>query len=165
MAMQARTRLEEFLTCDLKPETFDLEPAICDLQLVMDFLIFLFPGYVKMGTMKSPDYSSVWKKREKEEKRRKNLAIKKAKSVAKTLKEKYQAEEIILFGSLIWRPDFLWRGTDIDLMVKGLQSERYFEVLADVSEISHPFHVDLIPFEKAWPSIKKRALKEGLRLA
>ena len=118
-----------------------------------------------MGPMKSPDYSSVWKKREKEEKRRKNLAIKKAKSVAKTLKEKYQAEEIILFGSLIWRPDFLWRGTDIDLMVKGLQAERYFEVLADVSEISHPFHVDLIPFEKAWPNIKKRVLKEGLRLA
>jgi hypothetical protein len=26
-------------------------------------------------------------------------------------------------------------------------------------------YVDLIPFEKAWPPIKKRALKEGLRLA
>jgi predicted nucleotidyltransferase len=115
--------------------------------------------------MKNSDYFSVWEKRAKEEKRRKNLAIKKAKSVAKTLKEKYHAEEIILFGSLIWRPNFLWRGTDIDLIVKGLQAERYFEILADVSEISLPFHVDLIPFEKAWPSIKKRALKEGLRLA
>ena len=121
--------------------------------------------YVKMRSMKKPDYFSVWEKREKEGKRRRNLAIKKAKSVAKTLKEKYQAEEIILFGSLIWRPDFLWRGTDIDLIVKGLEGERYFEILADISEISHPFHVDLIPFEKAWPTIKKRALKEGLRLA
>jgi predicted nucleotidyltransferase len=118
-----------------------------------------------MVFMKSPEYFSVWERREKEEKKRRNLAIKTAKSVAKTLKEKYQAEEIILFGSLIWRPDFLWKGTDIDLIVKGLQAERYFEVLADISEISHPFHVDLIPFEKAWPSIKKRALKEGLRLA
>ena len=118
-----------------------------------------------MKAMKSPEYFSVWKKREKEEERRRNLAIKKAKSVAKTLKGKYQAEEIILFGSLIWRPDFLWRGTDIDLMVKGLRAERYFEALADISGISYPFHVDLIPFEIARPTIKKRALKEGLRLA
>ena len=98
----------------------NLQPVTCHMQLVMNFLIFLFPDYVKMGPMKTPDYFSVWKKREKEEKRRRNLAIKTAKSVAKTLKEKYQAEEIILFGSLIWRPDFLWRGTDIDLIVKGL---------------------------------------------
>ncbi len=115
--------------------------------------------------MKSSEYYSVWKERQKEEKRRRQLAIKKARVVAKTLKEKYQAEEVILFGSLIWRPDFLWKGTDIDLIVSGLEDERYFEILADISVISHPFHIDLIPFEKAWPSIKKRALKEGLRLA
>jgi predicted nucleotidyltransferase len=131
----------------------------------LNILIFLILDYAKMGFMKNPEYLSVWKEREKEEKRRRDLAIKKAKSVAKTLKERYQAEEIILFGSLIWRTDFLWTGTDIDLIVKGLEDERYFEILADISRISHPFHVDLIPFEKAWPSMKKRALKEGLRLA
>ena len=115
--------------------------------------------------MKKPEYSSLWKARAKEEKRRRQLALKKARAVAKTLKEKYRADEVILFGSLIWRPEFLWVGTDIDLIVKGLEDERYFEILADISAISHPFHVDLIPFEKAWPPIKKRALKEGLRLA
>ena len=115
--------------------------------------------------MKSFEYFSVWKERQKDEKRRRQLAIRKAKAVAKTLKGKYQAEEVILFGSLIWRPDFLWIGTDIDLIVRGLEDERYFEILADISAISHPFHVDLIPFEKAWPSIKKRAQNEGLRLA
>ncbi len=99
------------------------------------------------------------------ETKRRALAIKKAKIVAKTLKEKYQAEEVILFGSLIWRPDFLWTGTDIDLIVRGLEDEKYFEILADISSISHPFHVDLIPFERAWLPIRERALKEGLRLA
>jgi predicted nucleotidyltransferase len=118
-----------------------------------------------MYLMKSPEYSSVWKERQKEEERRRQLAIKKAKAVAKTLKQKYQAEEVILFGSLIWRPDFLWIGTDIDLIVRGLEDERYFEILADISVISYPFHVDLIPLEKAWPSLKRRALNEGLRLA
>ena len=115
--------------------------------------------------MKTPEYHSVWEERRKEEERKRQLAIKKARAVAKTLKEKYQAQEVILFGSLIWRPDFLWGGTDIDLIVRGLEDERYFEILADVSVISHPFHLDLIPFEKAWPLMKKRALKEGLRLA
>ncbi|NWF94489.1 MAG: nucleotidyltransferase domain-containing protein [Syntrophaceae bacterium] len=91
------------------------------------------------------------------------MAIDRARLVAKTLKERYEAKEVILFGSLIWRPDFLWRRTDIDLLVKGLKDERYFEALADISAISHPFHVDLIPFEKAWPSVKERALREGLR--
>jgi predicted nucleotidyltransferase len=114
--------------------------------------------------MKSTEYRSVWEERKAEEERKRDLAIKRAREVAKILKEKYETKEVILFGSLIWRPDFLWRGTDIDLLVKGLKSEKYFEALADISFISLPFHVDLIPFEKAWPSIKERALKGGLRL-
>jgi predicted nucleotidyltransferase len=95
---------------------------------------------------------------------RRELAIEKAKWVAKILKDKYKVKEVILFGSLIWRQDFIWERTDIDLLVRGLKDDRYFEALADISEISHPFHVDLIPFEKAWPSVKKRALNEGVRL-
>ena len=114
--------------------------------------------------MKANEYFSIWEERKAEEMRKRDLAIERAKVVAKTLKENYKVKEVILFGSLIWRQDFLWRGTDIDLLVKGIDDERYFEILADISAISHPFHVDLIPFEKAWSSIKERALKEGLRL-
>jgi len=57
--------------------------------------------------MKTHGYFSIWKEREKDEKRRRDLAIEKAKMVAKTLKKKYKAEEVILFGSLVWRLDFL----------------------------------------------------------
>jgi predicted nucleotidyltransferase len=113
--------------------------------------------------MKATEYRSIWEKRKAEEEKRRALAIERAREVAKILKKKYKAKEVILFGSLIWRPDFLWRGTDIDLLVKGLRDSNYFEALADISETSHPFHVDLIPFEKAWPSVKQRALKEGMR--
>ncbi len=114
--------------------------------------------------MRTIEYRSIWEERKAEEERKRALALEKARAVAKTLKEKYNVKETILFGSLLWRPDFLWRGTDIDLLVKGLKSKEYFEALADISSISLPFHVDLIPFEKAWPFIKERALKEGLRL-
>jgi hypothetical protein len=54
--------------------------------------------------------------------------------------------------------------TDIDLMVKGLRDKNYFETLADVAIIAHPFHVDLIPFENAERSIKKCIFREGCRL-
>jgi predicted nucleotidyltransferase len=114
--------------------------------------------------MRNPEYRSLWEERRAEEERKRELAIEKAKSAARILKEKYHATVVILFGSLIWRPDFFWTGTDIDLMVKGLKSEEYFEILADVSTVAHPIHVDLIPFEKAEASIKERALKEGVRL-
>jgi len=114
--------------------------------------------------MKTTEYRSLWEEREEEEKRKRILAIEKAREVAKILKGKYKVKEVILFGSLVWRPDFLWRGTDIDLLVKGLKDEKYFEALGDISTTSHPFHIDLVPFEKAWPLIKRRALEEGMRL-
>jgi predicted nucleotidyltransferase len=114
--------------------------------------------------METTEYHSIWEERQAEENRKRDLAIEKARVVAKILKEKYQAKEVILFGSLIWRPDFMWERTDIDLLVRGLKSEKYFKALADISIISHPFHVDLIPFEKASPSVKKRIVEEGLRL-
>jgi len=87
--------------------------------------------------MKNTDYRSLWEEREEEEKRKRILAIEKAREVAKILKEKYKVKEVILFGSLVWRPDFIWRGTDIDLLVKGLKGEKYFEVLGDISTTSH----------------------------
>ena len=114
--------------------------------------------------MSTVEHFSVWKKRGAEEKRKRELAIEKARSVAQVLKKKHKAKEVILFGSLIWRPGFLWSGTDIDLMVKGLKAEKYFEILADVSVIALPFQIDIIPFEIARPPIKKKALKEGLKL-
>ncbi len=114
--------------------------------------------------MKTTEYRSVWEERKVEEKRKRDLAIEKARRVAKILKEKYEVKEVILFGSLIWRPDFLWRGTDIDLIVEGLDDEKYFEALGEISGISYPFQVDLVPFEKAWSPIKRRALEEGWKL-
>jgi len=130
----------------------------------------ILPGFTNsfcgiIFSMKNIEYRSIWEKRAEEEKRRRNLAIEKAKCIAKVLKEKYHAKEVILIGSLIWRPDFLWTGTDIDLMVKGLENKKYFEILADVSTLAHPFNLDLVPYEGANILIRKRALKEGFRFA
>ncbi|MEW6376645.1 MAG: hypothetical protein AB1502_12750, partial [Thermodesulfobacteriota bacterium] len=92
--------------------------------------------------MNKMEYRSVWDERKEEERRRRKSAIEKAKFVAKVLKDKYHVKEAILFGSLISRSDFLWCGTDIDLMVKGLNNKKYFEILAEVSALAHPFRID-----------------------
>ena len=91
--------------------------------------------------MKTTEYRSLWEAREEEEKRKRVLAIEKAREVAKILKRKYKVKEVILFGSLVWRTDFLWRGTDIDLLVKGLEewhSELLHQMTLDIKGLRPP---------------------------
>ena len=91
--------------------------------------------------MKTTEYRSLWEEREEEEKRKRVLAIEKAREVAKILKRKYKVKEVILFGSLVWRTDFLWRGTDIDLLVKGLEewhSELLHQMTLDIKGLRPP---------------------------
>jgi len=47
--------------------------------------------------MKTTEYRSVWEKRKAEEEKKRDLAIEKARLVAKTLKERYNVKEVILF--------------------------------------------------------------------
>jgi predicted nucleotidyltransferase len=56
--------------------------------------------------MKDMEYQSVWEEREKEEKKKGDVVIEKAKSIAEVLKKKYHAKEVFLLGSLIRGPDF-----------------------------------------------------------
>jgi len=50
--------------------------------------------------IKAAEYHTIWEKRKTEEKRKRNLAIEKAKGVARALKKKYRVREVILFESL-----------------------------------------------------------------
>ena len=80
--------------------------------------------------MKKPEYSSLWKERAKEEKRRRQLALKKARAVAKTLKEKYRADEVILFGSLAEDKATAFSDADILIVVKD-SAKRFIDRSVD----------------------------------
>jgi predicted nucleotidyltransferase len=70
-------------------------------------------------------------------------------------------EEVWLFGSLTTEPrhdDF-----DIDLAVRGLVPERYFEALAHVSDVATEA-VDLIPLETVDKHSSSRIAAAGERL-
>jgi len=90
-------------------------------------------------------------------------AMDKAKKIAFMLKEKYGAKRVILFGSIV-KSSYLHKGTDIDLLVKGIKSNDFLRAGADAWTISSPFDVDIVPVERADQYLLSRALEEGVEL-
>lgn len=77
------------------------------------------------------------------------------------LRERYGVGEAILFGSLAAGETS--GDSDLDLAVRDLPSERYFEALADLMKlIGAP--VDLVRLEDAVHSLRERIEAEGERL-
>ena len=85
-----------------------------------------------------------------------------AKGIAGFLKDRYGAE-VWGIGSLFEELRPFRRGSDIDLVAKGIPRDRFFEVLAEV-EGSTSFSVDLIPWEEANDLIREIVLESGVRL-
>jgi len=83
-----------------------------------------------------------------------------ARECAGILKEKYKVKRVFLIGSLV-RGHFHDR-SDIDLVVEGLQPEVYIKALTDLYDhLPAGVELNLIPFEDAFESLKKRAVTEG----
>jgi len=103
-------------------------------------------------------------RREEEEKQRRVQAMEKAKAAARLLKEKYKAERVYLFGSLLWGRHFTER-SDIDLLVVGFpRAASYWKMLCDLEEVASPFEVNAVLAEDAFASLKERVFREGKEL-
>ncbi len=111
-------------------------------------------------------YESGWLKRRKEKeanlKQKHKLALKKAKTIARLLKNKYGIQKVVLFGSLV--NDKFWEHSDIDIAVYGMDVERYLDILWEVYQIALPFKIDMIPVEKATGKLVKKIEQEGEEL-
>ena len=117
---------------------------------------------------KMSTYAAEWDKRlEKEKKRRRRRAQEAAiiaRRCASLLYEKYGARGVYLIGSLN-EPEAFHDRSDIDLVVEGLPPRLYFKALAELwRQLPAGLELDLIPLEDADPELRKRALKEGVRL-
>ncbi len=93
----------------------------------------------------------------------KALAFQKARAISEMLRARYGVKKVILFGSIV-EGDYLHKGTDIDLLVEGLNPEDFLKAGAEAMKLASPFDVDMIPMEKADRLIKERAEKEGISL-
>lgn len=80
--------------------------------------------------------------------------------IAEYLKNTYDAEKVYGVGSLFLPERGFTEKSDIDLVVKGLPSSRFFSIINEVNEMSS-FEIELIPWEDANAYLRDQAEKEG----
>ncbi len=73
-----------------------------------------------------------------------------AQTAAQMLKSEFQAERVVVFGSLL--NDTFHESSDLDLAVWGLPPRRYFAAVGKLLALSD-FAVDLVEAERASPEI------------
>lgn len=81
---------------------------------------------------------------------------------AQILASRYDARRVLLFGSLARNQAM--PGSDVDLLVWGLDPSRLFEASAEVNAILQEAYADLVPEQITYPPVKRRALDEGVWL-
>ena len=118
-----------------------------------------------MKKAKLEKYKKAWQKRHEENQSdvqfRRRKARKLAKKCGKHLREEYGAGSVYLIGSATFSGHF-HPSSDIDLLVEGLPDEKHFTALKDCWNLVSPaFELDLIPWEDAPKSLKKKAREQG----
>jgi predicted nucleotidyltransferase/uncharacterized protein YutE (UPF0331/DUF86 family) len=85
-------------------------------------------------------------------------AYKIAQQCAQFLKERFNVQNVYIFGSVVG--DGIWhKRSDIDIAVEGLPSDKYFRALVDASElIPSELDLDLITLETAPTRLKERIM-------
>jgi predicted nucleotidyltransferase len=86
-----------------------------------------------------------------------------ARQAAELLREKFQAQRVVLFGSLA-APSGFNRWSDIDLAAWGIPADRFYAAVAAVTGLSPDFKVDLVDPETCRPGLKSAIEREGLDL-
>jgi len=83
--------------------------------------------------------------------------------VTKVLKNKYKVKRAFLIGSIV--KGYIHDRSDIDIVVEGLAPELYIKALTNAYDILPPgVELNLIPFEDAFESLRKKTLREGMMI-
>jgi predicted nucleotidyltransferase len=78
--------------------------------------------------------------------------------IVRILSERYDAQRVVLFGSLV--KGRFTAESDIDLAVAGLAPVDFFAACAEVNRVSR-FQVDVKPLESLHPHFYRRVLAQG----
>lgn len=84
-------------------------------------------------------------------------ALDKAQRISAFLVEKYNVEQVVLYGSVL--NERFSMGSDIDLAVKGIPANYFFRAFSEVEELAYPFKVDIMDLEKnpeKWTYVEKK---------
>ena len=96
-------------------------------------------------------------------KRRHDRAWELARIAAELLKSGYGAKRVAVFGSVA-QVELFHPGSDVDLVVWGLQPVEYFRVVGQLQALDPEIPIDLLMFEEAPESLRIVILKEGVDL-
>jgi predicted nucleotidyltransferase len=88
------------------------------------------------------------------------VALNRPLEAIRLLREKFGAKEVILFGSLARRGGFTLF-SDIDLAVRGIAPDRFFEAVGLVTGLSAEFKIDLVEIETSSPDLYRGLQKAG----
>jgi predicted nucleotidyltransferase len=78
--------------------------------------------------------------------------------IVRVLRERYDVQRVVLFGSLV--KGRFTAESDIDLAVAGLAAVDFFAAYAEVNRVSR-FRVDAKPLESLHPRFYQRVLAQG----
>ncbi len=83
--------------------------------------------------------------------------------VAEMLYTRFGASQVAVFGSLT-QPNAFSKNSDIDIAVSGLTADRYLTAVAETTEFSPEFRVELINFEACKGRFRHRIQHEAVPL-
>lgn len=89
------------------------------------------------------------------------LAWEIARQGAEILRSQFQAEKVVVFGSLVDESRFHER-SDIDLAAWGIPEQAYLRALGSLMNLSSEFLVDLTLVEEARPHIRQTIESKGV---
>ena len=116
---------------------------------------------------KMAEYRANYKKRQAVERKKLDERFEHAWEVAQRgadlLRSQFEAEKVVVFGSLTNRELFHIR-SDIDLAVWGLSDDQHWQALGVMLDLSPEFTVDLVSFVDASESLRQAIETEGVEL-
>jgi predicted nucleotidyltransferase len=104
-----------------------------------------------------------WKGEQREIARRRERARQLARRAAKLLRERFGAERVVAFGSLV-HGHWFSKTSDVDLAVWGVESDDYLVAVARLQDLSSEFKIDLIAAAHCKPALLEVIAKEGVRV-
>jgi len=76
------------------------------------------------------------------------------------LKEKFRANKVMVFGSLLHEDCFnLW--SDVDIAAWGISPEDTFKAIGEVRELDNSIEVNLVDINVCQPKLLNKILREG----
>ena len=90
-------------------------------------------------------------------------AIDTAKAISRGLSDKFQAEKVVLFGSIA--KNKMTKNSDIDIAVWNIPNNLFYKAAAFATGYSNKWNVDLVDFNDCKESLKKAILAEGIILS